>query len=116
MVKVYRFHEIQTHLALTRHIYSYHIDVASLKWWRTLGENERELIQSAMGDAARFQRAHSRSRNRERLQYLEEKGMHIQHRPDLDAFRSKVEQIRVLPLFTHPRVAPMLKKILRAVE
>lgn len=116
VVKVYRFHEIQTHLTLTRHIYSYHIDVASLKWWQTLSEKDRNLILSAMQDAARFQRADNRSRNKERLHYLREKGMHIEYHPNHASFRSKTSHLKELSLFTHSRVAPMLKKLLQAVE
>ena len=29
--------KFKKYLSLTRHVYSYHIDVASLKWWETSG-------------------------------------------------------------------------------
>ena len=36
VMEVYKFYEIQDHMTLTRHVYSPHIDVASLAWWKKL--------------------------------------------------------------------------------
>jgi len=46
VMEVYKFYEIQKYMTLTRHVYSPHIDVASLKWWKTLDANTQDLIQS----------------------------------------------------------------------
>ena len=48
VLEVYKFYEIQKYLTLTRHVYSYHIDVASLKWWTTLDAKRQQMIQAAM--------------------------------------------------------------------
>ncbi len=116
VMEVYKFYEIQKYLSLTRHVYSYHIDVASLKWWGTLDANDQKMVQQAMYDAAVFQRQDNRSKDAGRLKLLREKGMEIVENPDLAAFRAKVESLKEMDLYQDPQVKEMLLKIMEAVK
>ncbi len=116
VMEVYKFYEIQKYLSLTRHVYSYHIDVASLKWWETLEANDQEMVQQAMYDAAVYQRQDNRSKDADRLKLLKGKGMEIVENPDLAAFRAKVENLKEMDLYQDPQVKEMLFKIMEAVK
>lgn len=116
VMEVYKFYEIQKYLSLTRHVYSYHIDVASLKWWKTLDAKTQEMIQKAMYDAAVYQRQDNRSKDAGRLKLLKEKGMEIVENPDIAAFRAKVANLKEMDLYQDPQVKEMLSKIMEAVK
>ncbi len=116
VLEVYNFHEIQKYLTMTRHVYSPHIDVASLNWWNGLDEKSREMIQTTIYDAALFQRKDNRDKDAARLEMLVEKGMKIEFNPDLDAFRAKVVGLKDMDLFAEPRVQEMLMKMLEATQ
>ena len=73
VMEVYKFYEIQKHMTMTRHVYSPHIDVASLKWWNNLDADTQKLLATAMHDAALFQRADNRAKDADRLKLLKEK-------------------------------------------
>jgi tripartite ATP-independent transporter DctP family solute receptor len=112
VMEVYKFYEIQKYMTLTRHVYSYHIDVASLNWWHTLNMKNREMIQKAMIDAAVFQRKDNRSKNTARLKFLKDKGMLVEEHPNMASFRTKVTGIRKMDLYRNPKVQALLQKIL----
>ena len=57
VAEVYKMYEVQKYLSMTRHVYSAHIDVASLQWWNRLKPEQQTLLQAAMLEAATFQRA-----------------------------------------------------------
>lgn len=116
VMEVYKFYEIQKYMTLTRHVYSYHIDVASLNWWNTLDANTQKMIQKAMYDAAVYQRKDNRSKNAARLKFLKDKGMQIEENPDIATFRSKVADIQKMDLYQDPRVQALLVKILAATK
>ncbi len=116
VMEVYKFYEIQKYMSLTRHVYSYHIDVASLIWWNSLDAKTKEMIQKAMIDAAIYQRGDNRSKNAARLKFLKEKGMQVEENPDIRSFRSKVGDIQRMDLYGNPKVQALLKKILAATQ
>ena len=116
VMEVYKFYEIQKYMTLTRHVYSYHIDVASLKWWKTLNADTQKMIQEAMVEAAVFQRKDNRSKNAERLQLLKEKGMQVEENPGIDAFRAKVAGLKDMDVYKDPKVQALLNKILGATK
>ncbi len=113
---VYKFYEIQKYLTLTRHVYSFHIDVASLKWWNTLDPKTQRMIKDAMYEAAVYQRKDNRSKNAERLEFLKEKGMQVVEDPDIDAFRAKVAKLRYMDVYKPPKVQALLLKIMEATK
>jgi tripartite ATP-independent transporter DctP family solute receptor len=116
VIEVYKFYEIQKHMTLTRHVYSSHINVASLKWWNALDSNTKDLIQKSIYEAAVFQRKDNRTKNAERLRFLKEKGMQIEEQPDVSAFRAKVAGLKDTKLFDKPKVRALLVKILEATK
>ena len=116
VMEVYKFYEIQKYLSLTRHVYSYHIDVASLKWWETLEQKDQDTIQQAMYDAAVFERQDNRSKDAARLVLLKEKGMKVIENPDIEAFRAKVANLKDMDLYQDPEVKTMLSKMIEAVK
>lgn len=116
VLEVYKFYEIQKHMTLTRHVYSAHIDVASLSWWKSLDQVQQEMIQQAMCEAAVYQRADNRAKNAARLQLLKEKGMEVVENPDLDALRAQVADLKEIDLFQDPEVQTLLLKVLDATK
>lgn len=116
VMEIYKFYEIQKYMTLTRHVYSPHIDIASLKWWHTLDEQTRRLIQQSIYEAAVFQRKDNRSKNAERLAFLASKGMVVEEKPDISAFRTKVSGLKDMALYQDPRVKALLLKILDATR
>ncbi|UCD31029.1 MAG: TRAP transporter substrate-binding protein [Desulfobacterales bacterium] len=116
VMEVYKFYEIQKYMTLTRHVYSYHIDVASLKWWQTLNADTQKMLQEAMVEAAVFQRKDNRSKNAARLQLLKEKGMQVEENPDINAFRAKVAGLKDMDVYKNPKVQALLNKILEATK
>lgn len=116
VMEVYKFYEIQKYMTLSRHVYSYHIDVASLKWWNTLDKKTRDMIQKAMVEGAVYQRKDNRSKNAARLNLLKEKGMQVVENPDVKAFRTKVAGLKDMELYQDPRVKALLNKMLEATK
>lgn len=116
VMEVYKFYEIQKYMTLTRHVYSPHIDVASLIWFNKLPQSAQEMITTAMKEASRFQRKSNREKNADRLVMLKEKGMLINENPDVDAFRAKVADFKNMDLYSEPKVQALLLKMLDAVK
>jgi tripartite ATP-independent transporter DctP family solute receptor len=116
VMEVYKFYEIQKYMTLSRHVYSYHIDVASLKWWKTLDKKSRDMIQRAMVEAAVFQRKDNRSKNAERLSFLKQKGMQVVENPDIKAFRTQVAGLKDMAIYKDPKVKALLVKMLEATQ
>lgn len=112
VLEVYKFYEIQDFMTLTRHVYSAHIDVASLNWWNSLAKDTQTLVQDAMCEAARYQRSDNRSKNEARLALLKEKGMQVEERPDIDAFREQVAGLKDIDLFSAPEVQNLLRRVI----
>jgi len=116
VMEVYKFYEIQTYMTLTRHVYSPHINVASLNWFNRLPAADQALITDAAREAARFQRRDNREKNEGRLALLREKGMQVVENPDIDAFRERVAGLKDLDLYRDPRVQDLLVRMLTAVD
>jgi tripartite ATP-independent transporter DctP family solute receptor len=116
VIDVYAFYDIQKYMTMTRHVYSPHIDVASLSWWNGLTDAQQTLIANAIYEAAVFQRGQNRSKDAERMAMLRAKGMVIEETPDIDAFRQKVAGIREMAIFSNPRVKDLLDRMLAATK
>ncbi|MEA1968134.1 MAG: TRAP transporter substrate-binding protein [Thermodesulfobacteriota bacterium] len=116
VMEVYKFYEIQKYMTLSRHVYSYHIDIASLNWWKTLDKTDQDMIQKTMYEAAVYQRHDNRSKDADRLKLLKEKGMQVVENPDIDAFRARVADLKNMDIYHEPKVQEMLLKIMEAVK
>ena len=116
VIEVYKLFEIQKYMTMTRHVYSGHIDVAALKWWKTLGAGDQKMIRGAMYEAAVYQRKFNRDNNAKRLAMLKEKGMLIEMTPDVASFRAKVAHLKEMALFKDPKVKTLLLKVMEATR
>jgi TRAP-type C4-dicarboxylate transport system substrate-binding protein len=116
VIEVYSFYDIQKYMTLTRHVYSPHIDVASLTWWNGLTGDQQKRIEGAMREAAVYQRQLNRSKDAERLELLRAKGMVIEEHPDVAAFRQKVAGMKDMDLFSEPKVKDLLNRMLEATK
>ena len=116
VMEVYKFYEIQKYMTLSRHVYSYHIDVASLTWWQGLDAATQKLIQTAMYEAAVYQRKDNRSKNAARLSLLKAKGMQVEEMPEITSFRAKVAALKDMEIYSDPKVQTLLVKILAATR
>lgn len=114
VMEVYKFFEIQKYMTMTRHVYSPHINVASMIWWKTLNPADQEIIQRAITEAAVYQRKENRDKNGARLALLKDKGMTIEENPDLASFRAKVADLKDMDLFKEPKVQTLLLKMIEA--
>ena len=110
VIEVYNLFEVQKFMSMTRHVYSAHLDVASLQWWKTLKPNTQAIIQKSMNEAAVYQRKDNRAKDDDRLRFLRDKGMQIEMNPDLDSFRAKVANMQKMDLFSDPEVQSLLKR------
>jgi tripartite ATP-independent transporter DctP family solute receptor len=116
VIEVYKFYEIQKYMTMTRHVYSPHINVASLSWWKTLSSPDQEMIKNAMVEASVFQRKDNRDKNGTRMDLLKEKGMIIEENPDLASFRAKVAGLKDMDLYSDPKVKKLLVKMIEATR
>ncbi|MDJ0621427.1 MAG: TRAP transporter substrate-binding protein [Desulfocapsaceae bacterium] len=116
VMEVYKLYEVQKYLTLTRHVYSPHIDVASLKWWQTLEPSTQNLLQRAMYEAAVFQRQDNRSKNSDRLKLLKEKGFFIEESPDYKGLRAAVADLKDAEIYRQPKVRALLTRMLQATR
>ena len=116
VMEVYKFYEIQKYMTLTNHVYSSHIDVASLKWWQKLDHATQGLIQQTIYEAALFQRADNRAKDGERLRLLKEKGMMVAENPDVGALRARVSGLKDMDLFKTPPVQALLLEMIEATQ
>jgi tripartite ATP-independent transporter DctP family solute receptor len=116
VMEVYKLYEVQKYLTLTRHVYSPHIDVASLSWWRNLEPATQELLHKAMYEAAVFQRRDNRSSNSARLNLLKNKGFVIEQNPDYQGLRAAVADLKNAKIYQQPEVRDLLTRILQATR
>ena len=116
VIEVYKFYEIQKYMSMTRHVYSAHLDVASLQWWQSLSPATQKLIQDCMYEGAVYQRKDNRAKDADRIKLLMDKGMQIEMHPDVDSFRAKVAGMQKMDLFAKPAVQSLLQRMLEATR
>ena len=116
VMDVYKFYQVQKYMTLTHHVYSPHIDVASLQWWKTLDRETRASIQTAMYEAAVFQREDNRAKDAARLRFLKEQGMVVEEDPDLDQLRAAVAGLKDDDLYKESKVQRLLVEMLAATR
>ena len=104
VAEVYKMYEVQKYMTMTRHVYSGHIDVASLSWWKKLDPKYQKMVKDSMYEAAVYQRKFNRDNNAKRLALLKEKGMAVEMDPDVDSFRAKVADLQNMDLFKEAKV------------
>jgi tripartite ATP-independent transporter DctP family solute receptor len=116
VIATYKLQEVQKYLTLTGHVYSAHIDVANLGWFKSLPAADQDLILRCMTEAARYQREWNRTNEAGFLSKLKESGMLVDEHPDLASFRAKVSTIRDLEIFQSQDVLNLLDVFRNAVR
>ena len=114
VIENYSFFEIQKYLTLTRHIYSASINIASLKWWDTLSQEDQELIEESMRVATVSQRLDQRARDAACLTVLRGKGMLVEEHPDIASFRNRIGKLKEMTPYREPKVQALLGKMQEA--
>jgi tripartite ATP-independent transporter DctP family solute receptor len=74
-IKVNKFYEAQKYLTNTRHIYSASVMLISKKYWDTLTDEEKAILQKASDEVRDYQRELSQKENESALQFLKDSGM-----------------------------------------
>ncbi|ALS23039.1 MULTISPECIES: TRAP transporter substrate-binding protein [Paenibacillus] len=72
-----KFYEVQSHLSLSKHLYTPFIFMASKKFWDKLNDQEKKILQDAVIEAGKFQRELNREETKKSLEYLKNKGMQV---------------------------------------
>lgn len=72
-----KFFEVQDHLALTGHVYTPYVLLASKKWFDSLAEDDQKLVMEAAQESAEYQRSLSREDADRLIGLLEEEGMEV---------------------------------------
>lgn len=111
-----RMYKLQKYLTLTGHVYSPHIDVANLKWFNGLPASDRDVIETCMREAARYEREWSRDHASKVLGKLKKAGMKVDEKPDLASFRNRVAGIKNLDRYQDKNTRDLLQTFLGAVE
>ncbi|WP_448384641.1 TRAP transporter substrate-binding protein [Desulfosoma sp.] len=111
----YKLFEVQKYMSLTGHVYSAHIDVASLDWFNGLPAKDQDMIVQAMKEAAAYQRKWNRDNEADFLAKAKAAGMIVDEAPDLASFRAKAAVLKDLDIYKDPKVQDMLTLFLDAV-
>lgn len=111
-----RLYEVQKYLSLTGHVYSAHIDIANLGWYKNLPQDDQQLLRSCMKDASAYQRDWNRTQLADFLAKLKKAGMSVEEHPDLESFRSAVLPLKHLPMYQEPETKALLEKFLAATQ
>jgi TRAP-type transport system periplasmic protein len=93
VVKANKFYEAADYLALTRHLFGPLVFVYSQSQWEKLADDEKKVINQAAMMARDVQRALAPHREKQAMDYLEEKGMKISQ-IDTSTFRKKAKSLQ----------------------
>ena len=72
-----KFHEVQKHLAMTRHIYSVWVLLLSKKTWDSMSPEEQKIVQDAAREATQYERTTIRDYGAKALGELKTAGMQV---------------------------------------
>jgi tripartite ATP-independent transporter DctP family solute receptor len=90
-----KLYEVQKHLALTNHQYNPQSVVVSKKFWDTLPEADRKVLQDAASESAKYQREQSRAAQASILEELKKNGMQVTELPPAEVakLREKMKPV-----------------------
>ncbi len=72
-----KLYEVQKHLALTNHQYNPQSVVISKKFWDTLSDADKKVLQDAANESSKYQREQSRAAQATILEALKKNGMQV---------------------------------------
>ncbi len=82
-----RFHEVQSHLTLSSHVYSVHVLLLSREVWDSLSNDDREAMRRAAAETRDLQRRWSRAGSAAALAELRARGMQVSRIPPAEGER-----------------------------
>lgn len=85
-------HEVQNYISLTEHTYTPAVTLISLDFYESLSDTEVEALESAVKEAAEYQRHYLDEQEDEILTMLAEEGVTISD-PDREAFREATSDV-----------------------
>lgn len=85
-----KYYEVQSHLALTRHVYNNMINVINVKSWAKLDARQQVIFREESKSAGDLMRRTMAEQEADQIQKLEGLGMKVT-RPDLAAFRDRMQ-------------------------
>jgi tripartite ATP-independent transporter DctP family solute receptor len=110
------FYVGQKYLSLTGHVYSAHIAVANVKWFKDLPPGDRKLVEGCMNQAARYERNWSRASEAGFLDKLKATGLIVNAKPDVASFRARAAGAAELDVFKAPEVRELLGRFQEAAK
>jgi tripartite ATP-independent transporter DctP family solute receptor len=108
-IYLYKLYDLQKHLSLTGHVYSAHIAVANLAWFKSLSTADQAALQAAMKKAAKMERKWNRTNEAGFLKKLKKAGMIVDEKPDMESFREKLASFQNNDIFKDEATSKMLK-------
>lgn len=116
LIHASRFYEVQDHLALTGHVYTPFVLLASKKWFGALSAEDQALVLEAAQETAVYQRDLSRNDADRLTGLLEEEGMEVT-RPSEEAMNALRERVApVVDQFTDQIGADLIERARAAMD
>ena len=100
LIHASRFYEVQDHLALTGHVYTPYLLLASKTWFGSLSAEDQALVMEAAQESAVYQRDLSRSEADRLVGLLEEEGMAVTRLSEAEMARMRETVAPVVEEFT----------------
>jgi tripartite ATP-independent transporter DctP family solute receptor len=90
-----KLYEVQKHLALTNHQYNPQSVVISKKFWDTLSDADKKVLQDAANESSKYQREQSRAAQATILEELKKNGMLVTELPPAEVakLRDKMKPV-----------------------
>jgi tripartite ATP-independent transporter DctP family solute receptor len=105
-----RFYEVQDHLALTGHVYTPYLLLASKTWFDGLSAEDQALVMEAAQESAEFQRNLSRTEADRLIGMLEEEGMEVTRLSEEEMTRMRETVAPVVEEFTKTIGAELIQQ------
>lgn len=101
-------YEVQKYLSLTNHFYNPAVVLINEKFFQSLSKDIQEIIKECAIEAAVYQRKLSTMESEAAIKILEEeKGMIVNHNPDISAFQRVTKSV----YDKFPKMKPLIEKI-----
>ncbi len=81
-----KFYEVQKYVNLTGHMTQNELPVVSLNWWKTLTDEQKNIVNEAMFESGEYMSELQLTANEEELEILKSEGMEIIE-VDVEAFK-----------------------------
>jgi tripartite ATP-independent transporter DctP family solute receptor len=106
-----KLYEVQKYVAETNHMWGAYIIVGSEKWFSSLSDDQKKIVQEAAIEASKYQRQLFREEQEKNKQNLIDKGMKVTT-PDLEPFRALSSPVYEGFYKKNPQLKDLVQKIL----